>query len=262
MTSRLAGKTVLITGAAGGIGQAVVAEFLKEGADVVASDLESTDLARLLEDWRQVGPRAEAVAADLADDSDVDRLINSTVESFGSLTTVVSVAGIDVTGSVGTATSAEWGHVLDINLVGMARLVRSALPHVIAKAGSFTFISSIQGLVGWPNWAAYAASKGGLHALTRQMCVEYGADGLRVNSIAPGAILTPMMDRLIATSADASAMKSAIAAMAPLNRIGRPADVAHAAVFLASDEASFISGHILVVDGGCVAAGQPLNALA
>jgi NAD(P)-dependent dehydrogenase (short-subunit alcohol dehydrogenase family) len=260
MSNRLTGKTAVITGAAGGIGRSVVEAFLREGAAVVATDLATSDITPLGLAWREQGHRVWTVPADLADDGEVEHLVREAVRLAGPLTSLVNVAGVDLNGTVLDTSSDDWMRVLNVNLTGMARTARYALPHLLRTDGaSITFVSSIQGLVGFPNWAAYAAAKGGIHALTRQMCVEYGPQGLRVNAIAPGAIRTPMLDRLMESVADPAHFEEAVAAMAPTRMIGRPADIAWAAVYLASDEAAYVSGHVLVVDGGSVAMGQPLD---
>ena len=150
-------------------------------------------------------------------------------------------------------TEEDWGRVLDVNLSGVWRGMRAAIPRMLAQGGgSIVNLSSVQARVGFLGWAGYAASKGGIDALTRQAAVEYAPQGIHVNAIVPGTIMTEMNEGIMRDSPDGDAVMAEWVSMHPMGRIGQPEEVAAAIVFLASDEASFITGELLRVDGGLV----------
>jgi NAD(P)-dependent dehydrogenase (short-subunit alcohol dehydrogenase family) len=209
------------------------------------------------------GTQALLVPTDVSSDTDVATLVNETVRRWGGLDILVNCAGVDIAGSVVDTEPERWQRVLDVNLASAYRTCRFALPQMIARGGgSIVNIASLQGMYGWPRYAAYAASKAGLIGLTRQVAAEYADHNIRVNSISPGGIDTQLganSDQLEPRFAHDPGAPPAAASAAPapptapepprLRRAGLPADVAWAALFLASDEAAYITGHNLVVGG-------------
>jgi NAD(P)-dependent dehydrogenase (short-subunit alcohol dehydrogenase family) len=264
---RLAGKTAIITGGANGIGHATAVLFAREGARVVIADRDTTRGEAAAAAIRDQGGEAIFGPADVSSDAGVAALVEQTLERFGGLHVLVNCAGIAAQGSVVDTEPARWQRVIDVNLAGIYRTCRFAIPAIIrAGGGSIVNIASIQGLYGWPHYAAYAASKAGVIGLTRQIAVEYAAQNIRCNAISPGAITTQFGENSArleptlvgdpsAPPAEAAASSSApeLAPRSYLLRAGRPEDIAYAALFLASDEAVHITGHNLVVDGGASA---------
>ena len=185
--------------------------------------------------------------------ADVDGLVDEAVDRWGRLDVMVNNAGVAIPGSAADMSEEEFLLVLDVNLVGEWRGMKAALRHMLPRSsGSIINTGSVQGHVGFVGWAGYAASKGGIDALTRQAAVEYAARGIRVNSIIPGTILTPMNERILAAADDPDAVMAGWEAMHPIGRVGSPEEVAAAIVFLASDASSFVTGEALRVDGGMI----------
>jgi 3alpha(or 20beta)-hydroxysteroid dehydrogenase len=229
-TGRLAGKVALITGAARGQGRAEAERFAAEGALVVAADLlDVSDLDGVHLDVSSAESWAEAVAAVVARHGRVDVLVNN--------------AAIYPRGGIETTTEAELRTVLDINLVGPFLGIQAVLPHM-GEGGSIINVSSLNGVAGTADHVGYTASKFGVRGLTRAAALDLAPRGIRVNAILPGVIDTPMIASSI------SGFEDHIAQGIPMGRMGQPADIASAAVFLASDDAAWITGTDLIVDGG------------
>jgi NAD(P)-dependent dehydrogenase (short-subunit alcohol dehydrogenase family) len=183
----------------------------------------------------------------------VTATIDGAVERWGSVDVVCNNAALAIPGSVVEIDEGSWLRVLDVNLSGVWRGMRAAIPHMLRQgAGSIVNVSSVQSLVGFEGWAGYAASKGAINALTQQAAVEYAGRGVRVNAVIPGTILTEMNERIMQASDDPEAVMAGWVSMHPVGRVGRPDEVAHAIVYLASDEAAFVTGSLLRVDGGMV----------
>ena len=243
--NRLKDKVAIVTGGAHGIGAAITRRFCEEGAHVVIADVNRTDGETLA---RSAG--ALFVTVDVSDHDAVGALVGRVVRRHGRLDTVVSNAAIFHAGRAEDISPAAWHAVMDVNLAPTYHLAHFAAPHLRQQPGASLLITaSVQGMVGFKAYAAYAAAKGGLLALMRQLAVDL-APQVRVNAISPGTInshpeqpLDPDIERTWA-------------ARHLLARIGLPVEVANAVVFLASDEASFITGHNLVVDGGLTARGE------
>ncbi len=252
---RIDNKVALITGAAAGIGAAIVERFSEAGAAVVVFDINAEGARRMERKLRQTG-RALAVVGDVSSEEDVQRAIEQTVREFGTLDILVNNAGIEVPGPMMEMASSEWDRQLNVNLKSAFLLCKYAIPHLRGRHGAIVNISSVHAFVSYEGNAAYDASKAGLLGLTRALALEHGRDGIRVNAICPGYIDTPMMDEWLRTQPDAAATMRQVLSVHPLGRIGTPRDVADAALFLASDAASFISGTFLVVDGAMTAAGH------
>ena len=246
---RLKEKVALVTGAGSGIGSATAMRFAFEGAQVACVDAVADAAAETARAVAARGGEAIALAADVTDEAACARVVEQTLARFGRLTTLVNSAGIRPERPGPTPTLAEWQRVVDINLTGSYLASRAALPALATSgAGSITHLASIFGLVGGSTGAAYAASKGAIVNLTRQMALEW-APKVRVNCVCPGVIETPMTAPLRAEPAWAEAVLKRY----PLGRFGRPEEIAAAILFLASDEAGFITGAVLPVDGGYTA---------
>ena len=247
---RLDGKVAAITGAADGIGYAISAAMATQGAQIVMSDIDDAKGEAAAAKLRAKGFRATYVHCDVAQDADIDALIAATVAQGGRLDILVNNAAVAIGGMpIHQMTDEEWHKLIAINLTSVFRGCKHALPHMIAQgAGSIINMASAQGHIGLDGWTAYAGAKGAVMAMTRQMAVEFGPTGVRVNSISPGTIATPMNEDVLARLGPA--VGRAWVKMHPIGRIGRPEEVAMTAVFLASDEAPFINAETIVIDGG------------
>ena len=245
---RLHGKVALITGAASGIGAACALRFAREGAAIGGLDI----TAPSDEAWsgvRAAARRAELATADVRDEVQVAAAVGDLAQRLGQIDVLVNAAGVSGVGAVDSLAAAEWDRVLDINLKGTFLVSKHVLQHMIARrSGSIINLASVEGLEGMQQQAAYNASKGGVVLLTRNMAIDYGGMGIRVNCLCPGLIETPMTAML--RTEELKPVLDKFRAMHMLRRSGKPEEVAAAALFLASDDASFVTGHALAVDGG------------
>jgi meso-butanediol dehydrogenase/(S,S)-butanediol dehydrogenase/diacetyl reductase len=240
-------KRVLITGGAGGIGTATAVRFLEEGAWVAVLDRDEAALERLQGELDGLGG---AICADVSDPDDVARAFAGLDRLWGGLDVLVNNAGISIRHRFTDITPREWRQVMDVNLNGVFFVAQQAVRRMLAGPGGVILnMGSTNGLVGYHHYADYNASKAGVIELTRSMALEL-APTVRVNAVCPGFILTPMQ-RAEYTAEE----QRAFAAKIPLNRLGRPEDVAALLSFLASDDAAFITGQCFVIDGGEIAGG-------
>lgn len=257
---RLEGKIAVVTGAAHGIGKATARIFAAQGARLVIAD---RDLPAARLHANQISGQALAIEMDVANETSVQQAFAVVDEQLGRTDILINCAGIAVGGAVHETSSEAWERVLRVNLEGIFFCSREAVNRMrISGSGAVIHVSSVQGMIGLPGWAAYAAAKGAIIALTRQMAVEYAKDGIRVNAICPGAIDTELLanstgerERLGAPD-PAAGRKQAAGGLCPLGRLGNPDEIGTAALFLASDDSSYVTGHSLVVDGGMTVAGK------
>jgi NAD(P)-dependent dehydrogenase (short-subunit alcohol dehydrogenase family) len=250
---RVEGKVAVVTGGASGIGRAAAGALAAEGARVAVADVDEAGGQRVAAAIREAGGDAFFRRTDVRSLAEVEAVLAEAADRHGRLDVLVNNAAVAVAGSAGEMAEADWARVLDVNLSGVWRGMRAAIPRMLAQGGgSIVNLSSVQGHVGFVGWAAYAAAKGGVDALTRQAAVEYAPLGIRVNAVVPGTIMTEMNETIMRESADGDAVMAGWVAMHPMGRVGQPVEVAAAIVFLASDDASFITGESLRVDGGMV----------
>jgi NAD(P)-dependent dehydrogenase (short-subunit alcohol dehydrogenase family) len=250
---RVAGKTAIVTGGAAGIGRACALALAREGARVAVADVAEAGGADTAAAIGAGGGEAFFRRADVGVTADMRDLVRATVDRWGRLDVMVNNAGVAISGSVTEISEEDWDRVLAVNLSGVWRGMRFAIPEMLKTGGgSVINTSSVQSVVGFRGWAGYAASKGGINSLTRQAAMDYAAQGIRVNAVLPGTILTPMNERIMASAPDPSRVERDWLSLHPVGRLGRPEEVAGLVVFLASDESSFITGELIRVDGGLV----------
>jgi 3-oxoacyl-[acyl-carrier protein] reductase len=246
---RLAGKVALVTGAGSGIGRATAELFAAEGAELVVVDVDAASARACAEAIEAAGANALAVPTDIADNDAVEAMAAAARERFGRVDVLVSNAGILDDYEPAAETSDEtWNRVLGVNLNGMFFTARALIPGMLENGGgAIVNVASTAGLNGGNGGAAYTTSKHGVIGFTRQLCFDYARRGIRCNVICPGAVETGMTREIFA-SADAEVMKAVESA--PIGRWAQPEELAAAALFLASEEASFVNGAVYVVDGG------------
>lgn len=252
---RLDNKVALITGGASGIGRGIAERFVEAGAAVAIFDIDG-DRAREVAARLGANGRAVAIEGDVANEEQVKAAVARTVAEFGSLDVLVNDAGIEIECLAVDLSSELWDRILAVNLKSVFLFSKHAIPHMRGRGGAIVNISSVHAFVSYPRDPAYDASKAGMIGLTRALALDHGRDGIRVNVICPGYIETPMHERWLKTTPDPEAAVRQALRYHPLGRFGTPRDIAEAALFLASDAASFITGASLVVDGGMIIEGH------
>lgn len=253
MTGKLDGKVALITGAGSGIGRATAELFAAEGAALAVLDLRAEAAEETVAKIEAVGGRAVALVANVAVAAEVQAAVASAVSALGRLDVLYNNAGVDSRGSVADATEDDWDRAFAVNAKGTFLLSRAAVPHLIeAGGGSIINQGSVAAVVGVPNFASYCAAKGAVVALTRSMAVDLAAHRIRVNVICPGTVYTPLMEPMLRARGDGDLAAGLAKTLLkyPIGRLGTPGEIARVALFLACDDASFLTGSTLTADGG------------
>ncbi len=254
--TRLAGRVALITGATGAIGAALARCFARHGADLALTDAEDSQADALLDEVRALGGRASFTKMDVTSREEVTDAVRAAEAEFGRIDILINNAGISIYGAIDRITDADWHRVLDVNLTGTFLCTQIVVEGMKTRRyGRIVNVGSLAGKAGGPltpfgqmGSPSYAASKGGVMAMTKNLAKNFGPYGITINALAPGPIWTPMIEKV-----DPEILKF-LTGLVPLGRLGQPDDVANAAAFLASDEASWITGHWLDVDGGMLTA--------
>jgi len=260
VSGRLEGKVALVTGAASGLGLAIALRFGAEGARVVCADLDAGGAAAAAAALRDSGGEGIDAAVDVTDLASVERAVALAIDTYGALDVLVANAGIVGEGRAATLSQESWNRVIAVNLTGVWHSMRAVLGYMVERGGgSIVATSSVAGLTGVPNIPSYSAAKAGVIGLTRQVAIDYARHGIRVNAICPGTVRTPLVEQAFRerSPADPEGAIAARAATVPLGRLGTPEDIANLALFLASDEAAWITGAIHAIDGGTTAAMVP-----
>ncbi len=252
MNGRLKNKTVLVTGGARGIGRGICKLFARHGAHVIVTDIVDDEGKHLVEEIQKDNGLAEYHHLDIADEKNVAEVFTP-ADSINVLVNNAGISGPDK--PTHEIDLEEWENVIKININGFFLCTKHAIPHMKKnKGGSIINLSSIYGLVGAPNLPAYRASKGAARLMAKTDALIYAKDGIRVNSIHPGFIWTPLVENVAKNSKEgADAFRENLVSLHPLGRLGKPEDIAYGALYLASDESSFVTGSELVIDGGYTA---------
>jgi meso-butanediol dehydrogenase/(S,S)-butanediol dehydrogenase/diacetyl reductase len=250
---RLEGRVVVVTGAGRGIGAEISALFAQEGAIVVAADQDEEAAGAIAEKIRAAGGEATGHTVDVGDASQVEALVTAAAERYGKLDVMVNNAGIAEGGLLAELGEAVWERVLRVNLTGVFYGCKYAWPHLATTRGAIVNVASLGGIKAAPGFAAYGASKAGVIQLTQVAAIEGARLGIRANCVCPTWTETAMFEGSLARRPDPEALRERLRASVPLGRLGQPRDVACAVLYLASEEASFVTGVALPVDGGSLA---------
>lgn len=251
---RMSGRVAVVTGAGTGIGRATCIRLAEEGAEVVVTSRTEANVQATCDHVdAAVGRRPAGLALDVADRAAVDAVMDEVAARHGRIDVLVANAGIELLDapSIAETTDEDWHRVLAINASGVFYSCRAALRHM-PDGGAIVTVGSINALIAWEHDAAYCASKGAVLQLTRAIALDTAPRNIRANCVCPGVIDTPMADGFIDQAEDSGALRLEYEALSPLNRLGTPREIANCVLFLASDEASFVTGTALVADGGTI----------
>ncbi len=247
---RLEGRVAVITGSGSGIGRACARVFAAEGASVVVADIDAGSADATARGIEEAGGRALALAADVSDPASVQELVRRTLMAFPAVHVLVNNAAIQINKTVEDTAPEEWSRQMAVNVGGVFLCSKFFLPHLKASRGAIVNMSSVNGYFVEPFCAGYCATKAAIMGLTRAMAIDHGKDGVRVNCICPGYIDAGLAEGYFQAQPDPAAARREAGALHALRRIGRPEEVANVAAFLASEEASFMTGAAVAVDGG------------
>ena len=251
MSGMLKNKTALVTGGEGGIGQAICERFFREGAEVVSADLRMQ---------RRASGDIPFAEFDVTSEASAQALFEQLGEQWSQLDILVNTAGIEIEKNIEQTSLEEWNHIFAVNVTGTFLASKYALPMLRnSKGASIVNFGSYDGYIADPGLAAYCATKGAVHALTRAMACDHGPEGIRVNAICPGYVNTPMLQSFFGDSGDIESLKQAVRDVHPMRAYGEPEDIANLVNWLASDEARYASGQLWVIDGGLSAQVQQMK---
>ncbi|GIV98107.1 MAG: short chain dehydrogenase [Herpetosiphonaceae bacterium] len=253
MTRQFEGKVALVTGGSSGIGRATAVAFASEGARVVVADVREDQGLETVDMIRRDGGEALFVKTDVSQPAEVRALIDKTVKTFGRLDYACNNAGIEGTlVPVADYPEESWNQVIAVNLTGVYLCMKYEIPEILKHGGAIVNMSSILGTVGFSGAPAYVAAKHGVIGLTKTAALDYSSQGIRINAVCPAFIVTPMLERAGLLD-EQNPMYQTLVNLHPIRRLGTPEEIAEAVVWLCSDNASFITGHSLLVDGGYIA---------
>lgn len=254
---RLQDKVALVTGSGGGIGRGIALHFAREGARVGVLDRTAELCAETVAMIAAAGGAAIPLVADVSSAADVDRAVMALVEHFGPPTVLVHNAAVMPAGTIDKISEADWDRAFAVNCKGAYLTSRAIIPYMRqAGRGAIIFMASVTGMLGLPGIAAYSATKGALISLARAMSTDHAREGIRVNAVSPGTIDSPMLHNFVAAQSHPAEIRAEFDAMHPIGRVGTIDEVARVFVFLASDEASFVTGANYTVDGGLSVKGE------
>jgi meso-butanediol dehydrogenase / (S,S)-butanediol dehydrogenase / diacetyl reductase len=254
VSSRLLGKTAVVTGGASGLGEAIAACCAAEGARVVVADLDEAGARRVADDLVADGAAAEAALADVTREDEVAPLFEGVAERHGGLDVLVCSAAVETRAALADTSDDEWQRIIDVNLKGPFLCLKHAVPVMTRSGGgAAVLLGSVLGAIGSPAYAAYCASKGALVNLAKQAAIEHAPDGVRVNVVSPTACDTGLFAKMAAQADDPEAIKRFVAERTPMGRLGRVDDVTEAVLYLASDASTYVSGAVIPLDGALAA---------